>query len=472
MGFRFRKSIKAGPLRINFSKSGVGYSIGCKGFRYAKKAGGGTRSTANIPGTGISYVSETGKKRRGSNMSQRRSDMPSRNNSPKNNYELITETFRPVNISGESIKKLARLNPDWTLSDSEILASGSPGQKIYQIKFVNNPVQLLPESDNSIAVIVAGQKIGYVGADMNARISEILREGNIKKISCGIFGGQYKIIDDDFTIATQKAGISIIVRIGYTQPQAIRHRQKNSTSTNSSTVTTTEWLLCLLLGWVGGHKFYRKKIGMGILYLLTFGLFFIGWFGDAILLTFQRFGRKNESPVSGIKKTAAYLFAFVFVFLLGSCGGNSEADPNDIPTEPTTATSVISRSETTASPVTEVPTEIPTEEPTEAYITEVPTEAPTDPPETIVPTEAPTEPSETDSPTEIPAKASEPETPTGKEETEPTGTTYVLNTNTGKFHYPSCNSVDDIKEANKKEYTGTREEIIAMGYDPCGRCDP
>lgn len=49
---------------------------------------------------------------------------------------------------------------------------------------------------------------------------------------------------------------------------------------------------------------------------------------------------------------------------------------------------------------------------------------------------------------------------------------YILNTNTRKFHYPSCPSVDQMNESNKKPYTGTRDEIIAMGYDPCGRCLP
>ena len=58
MGFRFRKSAKLGPLRINFSKSGIGYSVGGKGFRVTKKAGGGYRTTSSIPGTGISYVQD------------------------------------------------------------------------------------------------------------------------------------------------------------------------------------------------------------------------------------------------------------------------------------------------------------------------------------------------------------------------------------------------------------------------------
>ena len=50
-------------------------------------------------------------------------------------------------------------------------------------------------------------------------------------------------------------------------------------------------------------------------------------------------------------------------------------------------------------------------------------------------------------------------------------TTYVLNTNTMKFHYPTCSSVDDMKEKNKQIYTGSRDEVINMGYVPCKRCN-
>lgn len=46
------------------------------------------------------------------------------------------------------------------------------------------------------------------------------------------------------------------------------------------------------------------------------------------------------------------------------------------------------------------------------------------------------------------------------------GYTYVLNTNTKKFHYSSCGSVKSMSEKNKEYFTGTREEIIALGYSP------
>ena len=49
---------------------------------------------------------------------------------------------------------------------------------------------------------------------------------------------------------------------------------------------------------------------------------------------------------------------------------------------------------------------------------------------------------------------------------------YVLNTNTHKFHKENCESVRDIADSNKEVYTGNREDLINMGYEPCKRCKP
>ena len=88
MGFRYRKSINlGGGFRINLSKSGIGYSWGAKGYRVTKKAGGGSRTTASIPGTGISYTKDYGGKSRSGGSSA----TPSRqNNTPvvdNNHYD-------------------------------------------------------------------------------------------------------------------------------------------------------------------------------------------------------------------------------------------------------------------------------------------------------------------------------------------------------------------------------------------------
>ena len=50
--------------------------------------------------------------------------------------------------------------------------------------------------------------------------------------------------------------------------------------------------------------------------------------------------------------------------------------------------------------------------------------------------------------------------------------TYVLNTKSHKFHYPDCSGVSKMSENNKQVFVGTREEIIEMGYSPCGICKP
>lgn len=132
MGFRFKKSIKAGPFRVNLSKSGVGYSVGGKGFRVTKKAGGGVRTTASIPGTGISYVKDHGSGRK--------------------------------------------------------------------------------QSSN---------------------------------------------------------------------------RSSNAETAIKPTNPTIELCLCLFFGWLGAHKFYAKKTGMGVLYLCTLGLFGIGWIIDTVKCIFS-----------------------------------------------------------------------------------------------------------------------------------------------------------------------------------------
>lgn len=49
----------------------------------------------------------------------------------------------------------------------------------------------------------------------------------------------------------------------------------------------TAFFLCLFLGFLGAHKFYEGKAGMGILYIFTVGLFGIGVIIDLIKILTQ-----------------------------------------------------------------------------------------------------------------------------------------------------------------------------------------
>ena len=60
MGFYFRKSANFGPFRVNLSKSGLGYSVGGRGFRTGHTASGHSYTRLSLPGTGIGYRSSKG----------------------------------------------------------------------------------------------------------------------------------------------------------------------------------------------------------------------------------------------------------------------------------------------------------------------------------------------------------------------------------------------------------------------------
>ena len=74
--------------------------------------------------------------------------------------------------------------------------------------------------------------------------------------------------------------------------------------------------------------------------------------------------------------------------------------------------------------------------------------------------------------TVTPTPSPEPEKQEPVTRSEASQADYILNTNTKKFHYPTCSSVNDMKEKNKQEFFGTRDEAISNGYFPCGRCKP
>lgn len=126
------------------------------------------------------------------------------------------------------------------------------------------------------------------------------------------------------------------------------------------------------------------------------------------------------------------LAAFLILGAIGSCNNDADA-PDEASPQPTETLRTIVEPSSAPDPV------------------------PTPEPERSSPTDVTPEPMPEPTPTPTPA---------------PVQHDYVLNTNTGKFHKPSCGSVKDIKDSNRRDYTGTREEVIDMGYEPCSRCNP
>ena len=61
-------------------------------------------------------------------------------------------------------------------------------------------------------------------------------------------------------------------------------------------------VLCVLLGYMGIHRFYVGKIGTGILWLLTLGCFGIGWIVDIVMLCCNKCADKSGAII-GLPET-------------------------------------------------------------------------------------------------------------------------------------------------------------------------
>lgn len=135
MALRYRKSINlGGGFRVNFSKSGVGYSWGGKGYRVTKKAGGGVRKTYSIPGTGLSWVDDSsGRKKTTGNKSNAVFSQPVPQNTSNLLYQaeeanvkqLVTENTQDFLAA---IKKYSRIRTllIWVTTISLLLTPGAP----------------------------------------------------------------------------------------------------------------------------------------------------------------------------------------------------------------------------------------------------------------------------------------------------------------------------------------------------------
>ena len=134
MGFRYRRSINlGGGFRVNISKSGIGYSWGVKGYRITKTARGTTRRTVSIPGTGISFVDETSKKKNRKLPSTPPQVVPSINANHYDTEEIVNGTAKNMISDGleeilDTIKKSLLVNKISTIGIwvSLLLSFGTP----------------------------------------------------------------------------------------------------------------------------------------------------------------------------------------------------------------------------------------------------------------------------------------------------------------------------------------------------------
>lgn len=99
----------------------------------------------------------------------------------------------------DAIMELAEDNPDYDMTQREIIDAGMEEERIYQYTFPDSPVELVDDPDNeqdpnAIKVLVAGQHIGYIKRGSTCRIHKLQRSGRVLGVTAEIYGGRYKIV--------------------------------------------------------------------------------------------------------------------------------------------------------------------------------------------------------------------------------------------------------------------------------------
>lgn len=115
-----------------------------------------------------------------------------------------------------AVRSLSRANPEWR----KISPPEDGCKKIYRYRYINKPIELVPEptnkhDSNAIKVLINGHHVGYIGASDNCHVNDILRSRDIKYTSAYVRGGEYALVYSNGDIIYNSTGVHISIRIAY-----------------------------------------------------------------------------------------------------------------------------------------------------------------------------------------------------------------------------------------------------------------
>lgn len=218
--------------------------------------------------------------------------------------EVVGESFYKDNIAA-----LGSISHDYYWPTERLYEKYVEGDRVYKYHFTEMDAELVPEPDNphdpnAIRVDVNGKTVGHIAKDNTQRIREVINSGAVVKAN--VHGGPRKEISetDDGLLVSEKEDYDFRVRLSFYERGAEIVNEPVAQKKVSTKKHTTALLLAIFLGALGIHRFYVGKVGTGILWLLTAGVFGIGWFVDIVWLLSNAFEDWSGAPVVSEKGQA------------------------------------------------------------------------------------------------------------------------------------------------------------------------
>ena len=218
--------------------------------------------------------------------------------------EVVGESYFKDNIAA-----LGSISHDYYWPTERLYEKYVEGDRVYKYHFTEMDAELVPEPDNphdpnAIRVDVDGKTVGHIAKDNTQRIREVINSGAVVKAN--VHGGPRKEISetDDGLLVSEKEDYDFRVRLSFYERGAEIVNEPVAQKKVSTKKHTTALLLAIFLGVLGIHRFYVGKVGTGILWLLTAGVFGIGWFVDIVWLLSNAFEDWSGAPVVSEKGQA------------------------------------------------------------------------------------------------------------------------------------------------------------------------
>jgi len=155
----------------------------------------------------------------------------SKHSVPAPDPNLKKYKFKVSGISyrqAEMVEELGIYNDDYDMSKKQLLDEGLEDEKIEKYSIFVLKVELVDDPENTydsnaIKVIADGVHIGFVPKEKTRRVREILAFHPDAKLSCDVYGGDYKILeeDDDGNYSVEKVSLNYGAEITITYREAI-----------------------------------------------------------------------------------------------------------------------------------------------------------------------------------------------------------------------------------------------------------